>query len=224
MMTLPRTEVVSGLLAEYERFRDLLRTLDESEWRKTTRCAGWDVAGVASHVTGQLVDAVNGRVEGLGTPEVTAREVAERQGRTPAEIADELEQATSLGETVLASFDDAAWEGPAPGAPDLTLGEGIEAFWYDAYVHADDIRAAIGRPSEGGPGLRASVHHVADLLSKDGWGPATLDLDGLEEIAVSGGGGRRISGDPLQFVLVATGRADPASLGLDDAVNIYRAQ
>src|SRR5688572_4330011 len=128
-MTLPRTEVVPGLLAEYGRFRDLLRTLDESEWRKTSRCSGWDVAGVASHVTGQLVDAVNGRVEGLGTPEVTAREVAERQGRSPAEIADELEQATVLGETVLASFDDAAWDGPAPGAPDLTLGEGIEAFW-----------------------------------------------------------------------------------------------
>ena len=32
-----------------------------------------------------------------------------------------------------------------------------------------------------------------------------------------------MTGDPLQFVLVATGRADPAPLGLDASVNIYRA-
>ena len=37
-----------------------------------------------------------------------------------------------------------------------------------------------------------------------------------------GGGGRRITGDPLAFVLVATGRGDPAPSALDETVNIYR--
>jgi hypothetical protein len=39
---------------------------------------------------------------------------------------------------------------------------------------------------------------------------------------VGDGSGRRVTGDPHQFVLVATGRADPATLGLDESVNVYR--
>ena len=30
-----------------------------------------------------------------------------------------------------------------------------------------------------------------------------------------------VAGDPLEFVLVATGRRDPGTLGLDGTVNIY---
>jgi hypothetical protein len=58
------------------------------------------------------------------------------------------------------------------------------------------------------------------LLDKRGWGPATLVFDDMEAVAI-GGGGRTFSGDALPFVLAATGRGDPASLGLDDSVNIY---
>ena len=49
-----------------------------------------------------------------------------------------------------------------------------------------------------------------------------LSLDGIDEVAIGGGGDRRVTGDPLTFVLVATGRANPSALGLDDTVNIYR--
>ena len=119
-----------------------------------------------------------------------------------------------------AAFDDAAWDGPAPGGYDGTLGQGVEALYFDTYMHADDIRAALGRSSERGPGLRVSVHHVADELAKGAWGPATLCLDGMEEVVV-GAGGRQVTGDALAFVLAATGRADPVPLGLDGSVNIY---
>ena len=64
--------------------------------------------------------------------------------------------------------------------------------------------------------------HLAALLEAGGWGPATLALDGMEEVLVGDGRGPRVTGDPHQFVLVATGRADPATLGLDEAVNVYR--
>jgi uncharacterized protein (TIGR03083 family) len=171
-------------------------------------------------VTGQLVDIVNGRFDGLGTPEVTARQVEERRGRRPDELADELAEAAKLGRDITAGIDDAAWAGPGPAGV-ATLGEGVEALWYDAYVHGDDIRAAIGRPCEPGPGVRASAFHLADLLTQKGWGPATLDLDGLEPIPVSGGGGRTVGGDAMTFVLVASGREDPAALGLDAAANVY---
>jgi len=220
VMTLPRIEVVPGLQAELESFGELIGPLDASAWASPTRCAGWSVGDVAAHVIGSIADVVSGRLEGLGSPEATAREVAERKGRSPAEAAQELAAVTKLAADIGAAFDDASWDTAAPGGYDGTLGQGVEALWYDTYLHADDVRAALGRPQVRGPGLRASVHHVAHELGKRGWGPATLAFDGIEEVAV-GAGGARHTGDALQFVLVATGRADPATLGDEAPLDIY---
>ena len=219
-MTLSRSEVMSGLVAELEAFGTLIGSLDAEQWATATRCEGWAVADVAAHVTGSMADVVSGQLDGLGSPEVTAREVAERQGRSPAEMASELAQVTKLAAELGQAFDDAAWEAPAPGGYDGSLGEGVEALWYDAYLHGDDIRVALGRPSERGPGMRPTVIHVAMLLDKRGWGPATLRFDDMETVDI-GAGGREFTGDPLPFVLAATGRGDPVPLGLDDTVNIY---
>jgi uncharacterized protein (TIGR03083 family) len=220
-MTLPREEVVAGFTDELARFGELVRTIDAKEWRTPSRCDGWTAADVAAHVTGQLSDIVNGRFEGLGTPEVTQRQVEERRSKTPDEIADELAEAAKVGADILTSLDDAAWAGPAPAGLAGTLGEGVEGLWFDAWVHADDIRAAIGRRSQPGPGVRASVSHLADLLTQKDWGPATIAVSGIEEFPVSGGGGQRVEGDAITFVLVASGRTEASALGLDPAVNVY---
>jgi len=221
-MTLPREDVSQGLVAELANFEALLRSIDASEWSKLSRCEGWSVAGVASHAIGGIADVVNGRLDGLGTPEVTQREVDERAGRGPSELADEAAQVRQQAADTLALFDDAAWEAPAPGGYSGTLGDGVEALWFDLYMHSDDIRSALGRPSEHGDGLRPSLSHIATELTKREWESATLAFDGLPEFPVSGGG-RRIDGDALQFVLVATGREDPTSIGLDASVNLYAA-
>lgn len=220
-MTLRRDEIVPGIIEELEAFGALLATLDDAAWRTQTRCEGWRVADVAAHVVGSMTDVVSGRLEGLGSPEVTAREVSERDGQSAGDLLDELTQSAKQAAELLALFDNAAWEAPSPGGYTGTLGQGVEALWYDTWAHHDDIGAALGRPARRGPGLRAGVHHVADVLSQQGWGPATLALQGIEEVPVSGGG-PAISADPLAFVLVASGRSDPASLGLDETVNIYR--
>ena len=219
-MTLPRAEVVPGLLAELESFGELIGPLDATAWASATRCEGWSVGDVAAHVIGSMADVGAGRLEGLGSPEATAREVDERRGRSVAELAQELAAVTKLAADLGAAFDDASWETAAPGGYDGTLGQGVEALWYDTYLHADDVRAALGLPSLRGSGLRASVHHVAHELDKLGWGPATLAFDGIEEVAVGVGGAKR-TGDALEFVLVATGRADPAALGPDAPLDIY---
>jgi uncharacterized protein (TIGR03083 family) len=221
-MALPKDQVTRGLLSELEAFEALVRSIDESELAAPSRCAGWSTGDVAAHVIGGMTDVANLRLEGLGTPEVTERQVVERRGLSPAQLADELAAGVKLAADLLAAFDDTAWAGPAPGGFDFTLGEGVEALWADAFVHADDIRSAIGRPSEPGEGLLASVSHVADVLTRQGWGPATLALEGLPEFAVGDGSGRRVTGRPLDFVLAATGRSDPSALGLDETVNIYR--
>lgn len=221
-MTLSRSVAVPGMTGEYEAFGALIEGLSAEQWATPTRCEGWSVADVAAHVVGQLTDVVNLRLDDLGSPEVTARQVAERRGRTATDLADELRDSAKLGSEMASSFDDAAWDGPvSEGAPG-TVGSGIEALWYDTYLHADDIRHALGVPSVRGEGLAASVSHIADFLTEQGWGPAELRFEGLGIFEVSGGGGRVIDGDALDFVLAATGRTDPATLGFDETVNIYR--
>ena len=224
-MTLTRVVTLAGMEREYSAFAELIGGLSSAEWEQPTRCGDWRVADVAAHVTGQLADVVNFRLEGLGSPEVTQREVDERRGRTPAQLTEELLASIKLAVDLGASFDDAAWDGPLPGGAGggNTLGAGVEALWFDTYVHADDVRAALGHASVWGEGIRASLSHIADNLTDRSWGPAELRFDGYETFPVSGGSGRTVSGDPHLFILVATGRADPAAAGLDPSVNIYAA-
>ncbi len=219
-MTLSLHEVRAGIAAEHQAFAALLRELDDDAWTRPSRCAGWTVADVAAHVSGTMAEIVAGELEGQGSEPVTARQVAQRRGRTNDELADELDGAAKVSGDLLAAFDETAWAGPAPGGFDGTLGDAVEALWYDAYLHADDIRAAVGRPSVKGPGLKASLSHVATVLGQRGWGPATLAFDGFDELDV-GGGGKRIEGDALAFVLAATGRANPSTVGLGRDINIY---
>lgn len=221
-MSLPRTEVTEGLQQELADFAALLRKLEPAQWEAPSRCEGWTAADVAAHVTGQFADIVAGRFDGLGTPEVTNRQVEERRGRTADEIADELEQAAEAGAALLAVFDDESWAGPSPAGTG-TLGSGVEALWMDAWMHADDIRAAAGLPPAPTPGaMKVSVSHIAEILEQQGYGPATITVDGVPETPVGTGDGPRITGDAYRFVLTATGRGNPAELGLDETVNIYR--
>jgi uncharacterized protein (TIGR03083 family) len=223
-VTLPREEVLEGLQDELVRFGELVGSLSPDELAQPTRCAGWTVGDVAAHMIGDMADITSGRFDRVGNPELSQSIVDERKGNTAAELVEELQGVQKAGADIMAVLDDDAWAGPAPGDFGIPMGEGVEALWYDAYVHGEDIRAALGRPATTGPGLRASVSHLADLLSQQSWGPATLALDGMSEFPVSGGGGQRVTGDPLEFVLAATGRTDPSTLGLDDTVNVYREQ
>jgi len=221
-MALARSSVVPGMTTEYEAFAELLRCLTPEEWEAPTRCDGWRVADVAAHVVGQLSDVTNLRLEGLGTDEVTARQVDERRGRSAAELAAELDAATKTAGELAAGFDDAAWDQPGPQGDRHSLGFGLEALWFDTYLHADDIRDALGQKTVNDSGIVASVSHLTQVLTDQGWGPATVQLTGVEEFPVSGGGGKVVTGDPMAFVLAASGRTDPDSLGLDETVNIYR--
>ncbi len=144
LMTLSRTDVVPGLLAELQAFAELIDPLEAADWARATRCEGWAVGDVAAHVVGSIADVVSGQLDGLGSPEVTAREVDERKGRSPAELAQELVAVTKLAADLAAVFDDASWEAPGPGGYEGTLGQGVEALWYDTYLHADDVRAGAG--------------------------------------------------------------------------------
>jgi len=222
-MTLTRSIVVPGMITEYGAFADLLADLSPEQWEAPSRCAGWRVADVAGHVVGQLSDVVAFRLDGLGAPEVTARQAEERRGHTPAELAAELRTSAKTATDLVASFDDAAFDAEGPQGNGQTLGYGLEALWFDTYLHADDILTALGRSVTATEGLAPSVSHISDVLTSEHAEPATIRLTGLNDFHVSSGDLRRlIEGDPMQFILVSTGRADPATMGLGPEINIYR--
>lgn len=220
MTTLSQSEITTGLLTELDAFGELVGPLDAAALERPSRCAGWTVRDVAGHTVGQIIDVVEGRLDGLGGPEATEREAKERAGRSGVELAAELADGRARAEEMLSLFDEAAWKGPVGSDFPGTLGDGVLALWSDGYLHGDDVRAALGMASVRSNGLRGAIHHVADILVDQRWGPATLALDGMDVIEIRGGGDK-ISGDPVDFVLAATGRGDPSALGLDESVNIY---
>jgi len=203
------------------RFSALVRPLTADQLATPSRCEGWTVGDVAGHFIGSIAEIAAGEIEGQGTPPVTERQVAARRGRSAAELADELDAAAAAAPALIAAFPPEAWDAPLPGFSG-TLAEGVEALVFDGAVHADDIDDALGlghHPTHAE--LVAAVSHVAFHLEDQGWGPATLALDGMPEVDIKGGG-ERVTGNPGLFVLVATGRGNPADFGLDDQVNIYK--
>jgi uncharacterized protein (TIGR03083 family) len=213
--TLDRPHVSRGCLAQYENLARLIEGLTEAEWNSQSRCGHWQVRDVAGHVIGLAEDTAAG-VPGSRNSE---EEAASVRHESPAGAAARLRAATATLQSLVDAIDDDAWNGPS-GVPDLTLGQGVLTLWYDTYVHADDIRAAVARESERGDGLDATIAYLAGQLTARSWGPATLVLEGAGRYEV-GGGGKEITGDALQFALVATGRAEAATTGLDPDVNIY---
>jgi uncharacterized protein (TIGR03083 family) len=215
-MELTRPQIVTGLLDEYESFASLTSGLSAADWDAPTRCPGWAVRHVAGHVTGNAVDSARGAI-GTRTPDEQARDL---HGHDPAGLAALLMAAATRMRAFLRGLDDDRWSSPSP-VPGRTIGNGVLTLWYDAFVHGDDIRFALGQPGRGGPGLAASVLWVRAELERKGWHGARLLLDGLDEITI-GPGGPVVRGDPLRFVLAAAGRANPAELGLADSINVYR--
>jgi uncharacterized protein (TIGR03083 family) len=205
-MALSRTDISDGLIDELGNFEQLVRSLSPAELDAPSRCSGWTAGDVARHTIGGIADVTAGRLDGLGSPEVTAREVTERAGHSADQLADECAAVAKAAAGLLGIFDDAAWEGPAGGGYDGTLGRGVEALWYDTWLHGDDIRNAIGRPSVAGDGLRAALSHVEFELRK---------LDCSVEVPAFD------DANAHAFILAATGRVDGASFGANAPIDIY---
>jgi len=212
-------ELKVGIVAEIGRFAALAGEVSEDDqWKLRTRFWGLAVGDVVAHVTGVLADVTSGRVTNLVTPAAVARQVIERLPVGRASLVKDLWNLQRTAESILSTFTAESWAAPAPSGFDGTIAEAVQAIWEDIWLHADDIRSAVGAEPDLGPGLAASVYHVIGRLERSGWNGA-ITLDGLGEIVV-GGGGRAFTADPHTFVLVATSRADPLEHALDPSLVI----
>jgi uncharacterized protein (TIGR03083 family) len=220
-MTPTVQQTVDGFLTNLDDFATLIRTVDADRWEEPTRCEGWTIAEIAAHVAGSVVDVLNGRVEirGVDPDAVVSRQATERRGWSGEEIAGELIEARAAAKKLLGTFAPDAWGRAAPGDFPGTLRQGVHALWFDAFLHADDIRSALGRDPDRGPGLRAGLEFVAEMLETRGGVALTLALDGTDVIEIAGGG-QRVTGDPFMFLRAAKGRIDPADIGLDASINV----
>ncbi|MEU9784169.1 maleylpyruvate isomerase family mycothiol-dependent enzyme [Streptomyces phaeochromogenes] len=134
------------LAAERDALIPLLRGRPEHDFEVRTCCPGWTVRHVLAHCSAALSRVVESRYEeDVFSPEANDRDIAERSGRSLAEIVDELERGMTDAGPVIAK---------AGGALDgVGLGE---------WVHAGDVRDAWGEPGAyAGP----QVGPVLDLLA-----------------------------------------------------------
>ena len=88
----------------------------------------WTVLDGYRHVTGVCADFLGGRLEGAGTPDWTAAQLAARASRSLEEVCSEW---ASLG--------------PELDARLAAAGEALAFLVFDVWTHEQDIRAAVGR-------------------------------------------------------------------------------
>lgn len=214
--TPPRAATIAQLLDEYQQFADLLGSLEAAAWNRTTRCSTWHVCDIAGHVVGQAVETVSGTI-GTRSPDEQAAALRHLPAST---LALQLLDARVKMAGLAATLDDSAWERPSL-LPDFTIGQGMHSLVADTFIHADDIRNALGRPSAMGPALYTSIDFILGRLSRDK--AALADPDVAPLLLLPPESITQVTGlDPHEFLLAATGRRDATSLGLPTRINIFR--
>lgn len=181
-----------------ERLTELLATIDEaSAATPVPTCPGWTVHDVAAHLSGGMTDAVEGRLEGAGSDEWTARQVDERRSWRLGAILDE-------------------WSVNAPRVEPMLdgVGEIGRQAVADVASHEHDIRGALGHPgARDSDAVRIAVSFAATRLVEESIARGEtlrVDTDGMSigptDAAV------RVSGSPFELLRAITGRRSVAQI------------
>lgn len=207
-----QADVIAGLREERETLAGYLAELPPESWNHPSLCEGWAVKDVVAHLVGNCADVLQQNFDGLGSPAYSQRQVDERASKTPAEILAEWSESGPACEAAYAAMPAELWTFDMGGVIG-TVGRGVLRQLEDLWVHAQDIRIALGHDPSAGPGMLGAIELVVDelepLLAKYApeVGALHVELAGISHAVAGGGTGTvRIAGDPVAFVLVATGR------------------
>jgi uncharacterized protein (TIGR03083 family) len=112
------------------RVTELVRELTPEQLEtRVPGCPEWTVRELLSHLTALPADVDAGRLDGAGTPEWTAVQVAERHGRGVDDLLAEWEKYAPALEAQLDEWGDFGW-----------------VIVWDITLHEDDLREALGLP------------------------------------------------------------------------------
>ena len=179
--TLDKSNVLPGLFAEWDSIDALLDGLPESDWQAATPLPGWCVRAVVSHIIG-----TESFLEGIAPPQpdidVKALEhvrndiggmnecwVRHLSGESGSSVLERYRALTGKRREVLRSMSDDDWNAPTPTPAGMdSYGRFMRIRVFDCWMHEQDIRMALQRPSSDdeldGPALRLSLDEIAATM------------------------------------------------------------
>ncbi|OBI52981.1 maleylpyruvate isomerase family mycothiol-dependent enzyme [Mycobacterium sp. E796] len=243
---LDKSDVLSGLFAVWDSIDALLDGLPEGDWLAPTPLPGWDVKAVVSHIIG-----TESFLAGVAAPQpdidVSALDhvhndigamnecwVRHLSGESGAEVLARFRDITADRRKVLAGMSDEEWNAVIPTPVGLeTYGRFMRVRTFDCWMHEQDIREALSRPSSDtelvGPASQLSLDEIGATMgyvvgkrgkAPDGsrilfelTGPVARDIrvsvDGRAQLVEDFGGQEptaTIRLDGLQFTRLSGGR------------------
>lgn len=179
--TLDKSDVLPGLFADWDSIDALLDGLPESDWQAATPLPGWCVRAVVSHIIG-----TESFLEGIAPPQpdidVKALEhvrndigamnecwVHHLSGEPGSSVLERYRALTGKRREALQSMSDDDWNAPTPTPAGMdSYGRFMRIRVFDCWMHEQDIRMALQRPSSDdeldGPALRLSLDEIAATM------------------------------------------------------------
>jgi uncharacterized protein (TIGR03083 family) len=157
---LDKSEVLSGLFAVWDDIDALLDGLSGTDWQAATPLPGWCVQAVVSHIIG-----TESFLAGIAPPQpdvdVAALDhvrndigvmnecwVRHLSGESGAGVLERFRAITNSRRTALTSLSDEEWNAvtPTPVGPE-SYGRFMRVRVFDCWMHEQDMREALSRPS-----------------------------------------------------------------------------
>ncbi len=225
--------------AEYSALLAMLRPLTDADWARPTECPGWTVREMVAHLAGAAEEAVRPTVQArhlarartrdrrlVPADSLSAQQIADRVGRTPAEMLAEIERLCAK-----APKKRAAVPGPAramrlpasvgaPGPGDTMAYLLDVTYNRDIWMHRIDIDRATGCGMAASDAEAPIVAQVVRDLSR-AWtaSPFTLSLTGRVEgawrIGDGAGEGGSVRVDAVALSRLLSGRSDETKMAYD---------
>lgn len=173
--------VLAGLFAVWDSLDALLSGLGEDDWRASSALPGWDVKAVVSHMIG-----TESFLAGVAPPQpdidVSSLEhvhndigamnecwVRHLRAEAGADVLERFRAVTDERRQTLVGMADEEWNAvtPTPAGPD-SYGRFMRVRAFDCWMHEQDIRVGLGRPSSDeqlmGPASQLALDEIASTI------------------------------------------------------------
>jgi uncharacterized protein (TIGR03083 family) len=185
-----------------QRVTELITSLPPEELEHMVpACPEWSLKDLFGHLAAIATDVVEGRWDGGGSPEWTARQIEERRAKSVEEIAREWEESGAQLE--------AALDGLHPA-----VGGGVNG---DAVTHEQDARGAVRRPGgTNSAGFAIALDSYTRFFGKrlKNAGMPAVEVKAGDRWRVAGNGDPVISvaAEPFEMLRSLTGRRTRAQV------------